>query len=486
MHPPLLELSAGAAASTILVEPGDRDDASVRASFVREVAGLDRNLVQGRPVTIAWPAGQMVDAEIEKHCVLDALGQLEPETVAYTFGGDDREPAWPQPITASRDADGWRIGVDTDRGRPAELVRAAERRLPEILKEISDGAVTIEFQGDGVVSRTLRAALVDAVTAMGPDRLTVSAQGQTDVLVPALLDAASLDDGAVRVAADPAGRSPEQLESDLEREFGELEIEPGATVVVGAGEIAETLRSRLVGHDSVARVELETDRGRVQVHPAFFTAVARSEAGARLDVADVDALAADEDAIRARIDHELPESFSPGDLAGTTVTVGWPGVRRPYEGALAALVEKLVALQPEAVCVDPGDGKPARQAWPEVPRTFVEIIGRKDDAEPPMAMLRVDATGGEADRDAVVGALQGLDASVVDGRRLLVVFAVDEQERATQVDDPVDSAVIEALKPRAAALLVLRGGRPRAKFEVVHSTLEAFAVGKEFFDPRTR
>lgn len=485
--PTLLELSAGAVASTLIVTPAGREDAAVRTAFAREIAGLDRSLIEGRPVTVAWPGDFDLDEESERTCIIEALGGLSPESVAYTFDGDAREPAWPTVITAEQSGDAWTVILDTDRARPVELARAVERRLPTFVGDFAGAAVTIAFRGEGAVSRSLRSALIDPITAVGPTRLEVDDRGVREVLLPRLLTVSAGPDNEVRIAAEVGGRSAEQVAADAARELADAGIGEGATVVLSADGLPDVVRDAVIGLEGVARVDLEGEQ-RVQIAPRLLADAERDGASVRLAVEDVSSLSTDDEAaLEARSAHEFPARVeSAGGLEGAEVTIVWPGVRRPYEGALARCIEWAVSANAASVRIDPQDGKPARVVWPEVKRTFVEVVGRLDTGEPPMTMLAIDATEGEADREPIVAALAAMEDDSLAGRRVLVVFRADEVEEPRADEDAVAAAVIESLRDRVAALLMFRGGGKRAKFEVVHSTLDAFAVGKKFFDPRAK
>ena len=217
---PLLISTPGDDAGLVEIRPAGRDRKGVLDSLAREAAGLSRT--SGLAVTIDLPADHSLDTELEA-ALLAALAPHSPATIACSFGGDNREPLAPAALEISPGPDGQlTIAIQTDAGKPAELVRAIERRMPTLSDKLSGADVTLQVTGDGAVSRSMRRTLLQQLELAGVGFARLLDQGETVVLLPHLLSHASDDGGSRAVTVNEGGRSPEQLAQDLDSELTSL------------------------------------------------------------------------------------------------------------------------------------------------------------------------------------------------------------------------------------------------------------------------
>lgn len=476
--PPLLEVEEGAGGVVVRVRDGGRDRAAIIASFAREAA-MHKSRLTGRPVTVDWPAGFALDEALEKTCLEATLGACRPTSVACTFGGENREPFLPRPVAVSSAKEAATLRVDTDTGKPAELMRALDRSLGRTAAELAGKSVRVEIHGAGTTSRGMLRKIEEAGRRAGVRRLEIEEGGVVDVVLPPLLHV-DKDGGAVRVEVTPSDRTPAQVDLALQRELEAAEIAQGASWTLQAsGQDDALVRAALAR--GASRVVLE-GASPLQVHPPLLGAERTGDA-----LVLRAAPSGDEASVTAQIEHELPRLLTAqGDLSPVAVTVVWPGAKDASAGPLAALVERLVAASPRVVLLDQGRGR-ARQLHPEVVPDYVTLLGRKDDPAAPLAMLGIDQGRGDAHLERVQAKL-AMFAPLLEGRRVLLVLRDDGRDRPFAGDDPLLTAVRAFVDSRSAATLVFRGvdANRRPYFEAVHSTTEQVKVGTRFADPRPR
>jgi hypothetical protein len=477
--PRLLRTAVRGDQGAIRVEPAGRDRRALIAAFRREAAGL-AEVVADKRVTVDWPAGTELDAELERACLGEALGALHPKTLSCTWQGEDREPFVPAPVTFRVEAgDLHLIHVDTEVAKPVELVRAIERRVGAVAPELRGKAARIEIRGSVAASRTMVRRLRELCEGGGALRLELDAQGQVDVLLPALLRIEPDGAGTVLIAAEAGGRDAEQVEAALQRELDAAEIPAGAAFVVEPSPLAETVVAAVVGRGA-SRVSLGGERP-VQVHPALFGTPEQDGASLAL----VAQPAGDEPVLLAQIERELgPLLDAIGPLAEVDLTLVWPGAGDPQAEPVARTLEAILARGPRRLRLDDGVGRPV-QLFPEIVPDYVVELGRKDDAVPPLLMLGIDLVEGEAERARVLDKLAGF-AELAAGRRVLLVGRDQGHDEVFDAGAPLGAAVREALVGTAAAVLAFRGadahGRPH--FEVLDSNLESLPIGQRIRDPR--
>lgn len=483
LSPPLLTVAATQDGTILTVTPEDRSPAALRAAFRRESPGLAAD-VAGRPVTVDWPGNFVVDDDLENECILGDLARHEPRSIAYSFGSQNREPVQPSPVTVRRKEEGGEtvglVQLDSDAGRPGEVMRAFERRFRRAREELGKGRVDVEVLGSGLITRTMRRSLQEQLSAAEVEDARLVVGGVREVLLPRLLTFEELSGTEFRVQVTPGGRDAAQVERDAAAELEERGLEHAATVRVARSPHELAVVAALVAHGA-ARVFLESAGGAC-VHPALFAAPEREgddlvlRATPRLDTDD----------LLRQVGHELPAILSAADALGEVrVTLVWPDAVAPYAGALARAIDLVVAAGPAVLLVDSGEGGRPRQVYPEVVREWVTLLGRRDEAEPPLSLLGVDYTAAPDDIAAIEEKLSGM-GEVVDGRRVLVVFRAEGADVAAHDAHPLARAVRTSLEPRVRSLLFYRdAGRPEGPhFEVVYSTVDGLAVGTRVRDPR--
>lgn len=511
--PKLLQLAPGA--ETVLrVHPAGRGRGALLVAFRREVGPLAPAL-QGKAVVVDWPAGTTIDAELEQACLREALGGAGAKAVACTVGGEQREPFVPPPLSLAEQGDLRLVRLDTDAGKPAELVRAVERRVPAMANALRGKAVRVTIGGSAAPSRTLLRAVCGAIEAAGSPRIEVEDKGKVDVLVPPML---TVQKGAagVRIAAVTADRDPQQQAVALQRELDAAELPKGGLFTLSPSSATEALVAALVARGA-SRVLLDGNVP-LQLHPPLFAAPERT--GARLVLRA--APGPDATITGRQLERELPPLLADQkDLGKASVVVVWPGVGDPPAGTAVALVQALVAAGAAEVQLDGGDGKPF-QVHPPVPvlelepepaaatapapqpvaaaptppagspavaagSAVIELLGRRDDAVPPLVLLGVPA-GEDAAQVAMVQ--QQLEAHLprLRGRAVLLVPRANGQDVPVRRPDALVAMLGAVVPTTAAATLVFRGpdaqGRPH--FQVLHSTLRALPKGSVFGDPRAR
>ncbi|MBM4060161.1 MAG: hypothetical protein FJ265_03555 [Planctomycetes bacterium] len=498
--PKLLEVVAGAE-TTWRVVPNGRSRLAVLAAFRREAADAAAGL-RGKALLVDWPAGFALDAEVER-CLAEALGGCK--VLACTVGGELREPFLPAPLVVGGDAALRTVRLDTDTGKPAELVRAIERRLPAAGAQLRGAVVRLLFAGSAPPSRTLLRTLCTAIEAAGCARLEREDRGAIDVLLPPML-AIARDGAAVRVAVAAGPRDAAQQQLAIVRELDAAELPKGTVVALSPSPATEALAAALIARGA-ERVRLEGPVP-LQLHPALFgppeAKFQRLVLRARPD--------SDPAIAGAQLAHELPGLLAARrDLPKTTVVLVWPGAKAPLAGLAADAVQRVVAAGAREVHVDGGDGKPfqvhppvlapaptaaaapaapaAGQPAPAAPAAatgaLVTVLGRRDEAVPPMVLLGIEA-GTEAAHVAAVRQQLEPHLGRLRGRAVLLVLRRGGADVPVRRPDELVAMLGEVARGSAAATLVFRGpdaqGRPH--FQVLHSTLRALPVGAPFGDPR--
>lgn len=490
--PPLVAVAAGAE-TTLRLVPTGRSRAQILAALRAEV-GEHVPATKGKVVVLDWPAGFALDAEAEA-CVREVAAVLQPKALLCTVAGEHREPFVPDPVAVASNGNELVIRLDSEAGKPLELQRALERRLPKRIDGASDRTVRVQVVGGAALSRTLWRSVVSALERTGVQRLLVEEAGAVDVVLPHLLTA-SRSAAGLRLAAMTAGRDAAQQARALTREIDGVGIAEGDTVFVGGGAAADAVVAAAIAKGA-ARVLLDGDEP-LQVHPPLFAPPEKKGLNVRFPVrGGADAAMAARQAAR-----ELPSLLGQaGSLVGATCTVVWPGgdAEGPAMRQIAtALVERRVAR----LLFDRGDGKP-RLLYPAPAPTaapvaaaaavatpagaLVELLGRRDEAVPPMAIVGVAAGTGDRHVAAVAAELEP-HLPRFRGRAILVVLRANGRDVPARKPDAMTAMLGRLLANAAAATLVFRGpdakGRPH--FQVLHSTLRALPVGAVFADPRTK
>lgn len=509
--PKLLELVSGS--ETVLrVSANGRSRSAVLAAFRSEL-GEHAGALKGKAVVVDWPAGFAIDAAVETAL---AAGLGGTKVVVCTIGGEQREPFLPGPVVVAGDGELRTVRLDTDAGKPAELTRAIERRLPAVASTLRGKTVRVQIAGSAAPSRTLLRTLCGAIEAAGCTRLELEDRGTIDVLMPPLLTISKGQDG-VRIAAVAAGRDPGQLVLALQRELDAAELAKGASFTLGQSTITEALVAALVARGA-GRVLLDGNVP-VQVHPPLFAAPERKGERLTLRAAPV----ADAAITGKMLERELPGLLAAQkDLEKAVVVLVWAGASEPLAGPVAAAVGKLVERKVREVQIDAGNGKPF-QVHPPVPVLELEaepapasaaapaaaaaprpasvpasvpasaggellrVLGRLDEAVPPMLLLGVEAGSDDAHVAAVQQQLQEHLARF-RGRCVMLILRSQGQDVPVRRPEPLVAMLGQVVATTAAATLVFRGpdaqGRPH--FQVLHSTLRALPRGATFGDPRQK
>lgn len=409
--------------ATVTVDPAGRGRAGLLAALRREAPGLSRT--DSLPVTIDWPAGFELDEEIER-AFEDALAPFSPKSVSYTFGGQDREPVRPAALTLSRDATGGLIyDLNTDTGKPSDLVRAIERRLPAAMSELAGQQLAINIQGSGAMSRSMRRALHDGLQAVGVAGARLIDHGTAEVLLPHLLASEEDGDSGLRLIVSDAGRDDEDWNRAFEDELPPIleqhRLSEVTLTVVWPGANADDARvnraiERLIAADPAAVLLRSGDDGPVQLYP-----------------------------------EELPEIEEPQPEPATDAIP---------EGSSAS-------ISATAPCVT--------------------VLARRDQGTPPMVMIGVDWFDDASAVGSIEAALTSLSVELAT-KRVLVVFRAEGRDHEGPDAHPLVLAVRTALSGQVAALLEFRGTQPAtpAHFQVTHSTLDELPLKMKVSDPRAR
>ena len=475
--PRMLQITGGPDGVVVRVRSGDRGRSAMLAAFRREVRGRHEELT-GAQVIVDWPEGFIIDAEIERSCLHEALSAISPRSVACSIGGEGCEPFVPAPVTFGATGNLRTVRIDADAGKPGELVRAIERRMGKAAGDMQGQPVRVEIVGSGAASRTMMRAIRSMARQAGASRLELVEQDNIDVLLPELLRT-TIDGNQVMIAAAAAGRDGAQLERAMKRELAAIDLPSSAEVTVSGSPVAEQVIAAVIA-GGAARVLLGGDE-LVQVHPALFSAAERD--GDRLCITARPG--ADGAVVGAQVARELPALLAAeGSLTGLDVVLTWPGGRDQHVDPVAAAQQAIIAAAPARLLFDDGDERP-RQLFPEVVPEYVTVLGRKDDADPPILMLGL-AVGHDSDDTTKVLEWCEDHAELFDGRRVLLVLRDDARDRPIRDDDAMVTAVRGLIDPRATATLLFRGvdARRIPFFEVVHSGTNGLAVGVRVADPR--
>jgi len=524
LWPPVLQCERGAEVR-LLVQPHGRERAAVLAAIAAELPAHSAMLA-GATVVVDWPAGFALDAEVDALLAKVFAGAARG---ACTVAGDLREPFHPLPLRASGDATQRRIELDTDAGKPPELVRAVERRLPAIAATLRGSAVRLVLQGAAAPSRTLLRTLVAAIETAGCTRLEVEARGadgkpSLDVLLPPLLTI-SQDQSGVRLAAVAGGRDAAQIGLALARELDAAALAKGCHCTVSTSSATAALVAALVARG--AGKVLVDGPSLLQVHPPLFAAAERK--GAQWSVRATPG--AEEAMLTRQLEAELPALLAKaGRLQGAEAVVVWPGAGDPPAGAVADLVAKLVAQGVASVELDAGDGRPF-QVHPPVPElelveeveaapaatvaaaapvaaapvaaaasaaavpvgdALLRVLLRRDESVPALLVLGVEAgaDAGGVDANHAAAAMAQLQQHLprFRGRAVLLVLQHQGQDVPLRRAQPFATQLAQAVATTAAATLVFRGpdAAGRSHFQVLQSTLRALPVGAAFGDPRAK
>ncbi|MGA1523198.1 MAG: hypothetical protein ACO4CT_06605 [Planctomycetota bacterium] len=479
--PALLRAAAAEDGSraALQVQPGGRGESAVIAAFRREV-GAHRDLLRGREVTVDWPAGYALSPVLETACLGDLLLAQGPKSIACSFGGADREPFFPAPVQIDEASSPAVVCIDTEAGKPVEVLRAIERRVAPWAAVGSRGKdVRVEFQGQGTVSRSMTRRVLEMFEQGGASRLEAVQDGVSDVILPPLLKSESAG-GEVTLTPAAAGRTPEQVDAALAREIDAADWPAnGAFKITEPDDLADRLAALLAARGA-ARVVVGTTEP-VQVHPSLFGPLEADGQQLKLHACP----GPDEEAVRAQIEREVPMLLAAReDLATHDVTLVWPHGRKG-DPLVQATLAAIQAAGPGRVLLE-GTGR-ARQVFPEIRLDYVSVLGRRDAEEAPLILLGIDVCPEDEDTDAhLARVLEKLGLVDVDGRRVLLIGRDEGRDLAVDPADALFGAVCTAAQERAAATLVFRGadrhGRPH--FEVQGSKLEALPVGTRVGDPR--
>ncbi len=517
--PKLLQLVVGNE-TTLRVVPNGRPPATVLATFRSEV-GEHAGATKGKLVAVDWPAGFAVDAEGERVLVEGLSGA---KAVVCTFAGEHREQFLPAPVTFGGDGELRTVRLDTDAGKPVELVRAIERRVPAAQSSLRGKAVRVQIAGSTAPSRTLLRSLCGAIDAAGCSRLELEDRGVIDVLLPPMLTIGK-GAGGVRIAAVVGGRDAAQQGLALQRELDAADLAKGASCTVAQSTATEALVAALVARGA-ARVSLDGNIP-VQLFPPLFAAPERKADRLTLRATPV----ADAAILGKMVERELPALLAAQkDLHKAKVVVAWAGAKEPLAGPLAAVVQELVQRQVREVLIDGGAGAPF-QVHPPVPVLEMEpevepveatssagdstraaaptaaskaapaptpslapmaeggslltVLRRSDEAVPPTLLLGVEAGNDAAHVAAVQQQLQEHLARF-RGRCVMLILRSNGQDVPVRRPEALATMLGQVVATTAAATLVFRGpdaqGRPH--FQVLHSTLRAMPRGATFGDPR--
>jgi len=413
--------------------------------------------IEGQDVEFDWPSDSTPDAD-----VTGLLVAANPASVVYTIGKEQDELVHPAPVSFQTEDDVLICGVDTSIGKPAVLVPAIERAMRA--QSVAGQKVELHILGGGMLTRTMRAAMVNALLEGDAAQARLVEGDDSEFLFPALLDFEALDSGHVRLTVTVADRSPEEVASAFAGEFAASDLAQGATLRVADAMFVARLVE--VGAD---RILLEGDTD-VQAHPTLIRATSKDGDRILIDAAP------DADDVQAQVDRELEAVLTGfGDLTSAEITVSWPG----ESDARAVMLERILAAGPALLSLD--DAGEVTQLHPPTVRTCVDILGQREGGDLPMIMLGID-TGDDEAVSAALGELQ----ERIQGRRVLVVYRTDGREVAGAADDAVVQATRAALGSAARAVLQFcpKTRAAPAHFEVVATNVEAVVLGSKVKDPR--
>lgn len=515
--PPLISVRTGKEVELRLT-PNGRSRAAVLSTFVRELAEHHDDTA-GKDVVVDWPQDFALDEEAVQ-TLEEAVKAMAPHRLACTVHGDDREPFVPAPIHFGVDGDVQVVVVESEAGKPKELQRAIDRRLPAHLAKLHGQAVRIEVHGEVALSRTLRTSICGAVAEAGAMRLELAEGGDVDVLLPPMLAVAEGDQG-MTISCVVDGRNEAQQQRAVVRELEGVEVALQSVTIKDSS--AASFVADYVLEQGASQVMLDGAEP-MRLHPPLFESVDKKGKQAQFAVEPTGDAAMD----ARMLDKELLDRLKAiGMLVGASVTVTWPNGDADSEAVqklLAALRDKKaskvvlvrgegdeVQLHPEpqpaaeevpeltaddAVAEAPAADKPAASAAtpPPIPAaaastdgSLLKLLGRRDESVPPMVVLGVAAGDDEAHLQAIVGELE-VHLPRFAGRAVLLVPQQNGVDVPVRKSSPLVQLLGQAVPQVAAATLVFRGpdaqGRPH--FQVLHSNLRALPVGGTFGDPRAK
>ncbi|MBL8735050.1 MAG: hypothetical protein JNL12_01355 [Planctomycetes bacterium] len=530
--PGLLEVGKGAEV-VVRVLPNGRSRDAVLAALVQEAAGLQSS-TKGKPVLVDWPRDFVVDAAALT-ALHTAASVMAARSVAFALGGELREPVLPVPITCTADGERLLLRLDSEAGKAAELQRAFDRATAPLLATWRGRSLRVQIAGSAVVSRTLLRTICSAIEAAGVMQLEVEEAGVVDVLLPAMLTFANHGD-AISVAAVPGKRDAAQVQLALVRELDALSLPAGGSFVVGASSASDAVLAALQARGA-ARLVLDGPEP-VQVHPPLFAAPQKKVQTIRLELQP----GGDPAMTRRQLARELPSVLAGlSGLSTATVQVVWPGID-PAAPELASLVAALADKKAKKVVLEQGKDKPltlhpapqpkvvpaevptgveaaaasagvlaqvpspaaapavrarvsagtaASAAAPTnsapLPATaaHLTVLGRRDEAVPPMVLLGV-AVGTDPAHVAAVEAELQAHLPRFRGRSVLLVPQQGGRDVPVRKPDALVDMLRRVVPTGAAATLVFRGpdAQGRAHFQVLHSSLRALPIGGVFADPR--
>ena len=490
------------------LDANGRSRSAVLRALARECpAHVDAT--RGKAVVIDWPAGFALDAEVVDGALAQAIAVLQPKRLSCTVAGEGREPFAPAPFAVGEAAGVRTLRVDLDAGKPADLMRAFERRLSAMQASWRGQSVRVVLAGDSAPSRSLVRGICGAVEAAGAMRLEVDDHGSIDLLLPAMLTVGKSGD-AIKVSALAGDRNEAQQDAALARELEAAGIAKGATVRV----VPSPLEAKVVAAviKAGAGTVILDGAAPVRVHPAMLSCTGKGKT-LTLSVTPSGDAAMDERQWR----RELPAVL--GGLAGKEVSVVWAQTELPSE-----FVAALVGGGVEVVLHDQGDGMamqvhPPIEAIPVEPEPevapaaaapavatsaapaaavppmpamagtakqgLVSVLARHDRGVPPTAVLALAAGEGDEHAADVAASLAAMQAAFA-GRAILLVLRKDGKDVPVRGNSTLVRAASGAVAATAAATMVFRGpdeqGRPH--FTVVQSRLRGLRVGAAIGDPR--
>jgi hypothetical protein len=499
--PKLITAAPSGGELLLRLQANGRSRAAMLAAFAQEVPE-HAAAAKGKVLVVDWPAGTAIDAEIEA-ALLAAVTASGAKGLVATIGGDQREPFAPAPVQFRTDGELRVVRVDSEAGKPAELQRAFDRRLPQHQKDLRGKAVRVQIAGSAALSRTLLRSLCGAIEAAGATRLELEESGATDVLLPPMLKVTRTGD-AVRIQAQLDGRDDAQQAKAMVRELELAGVLAGQTVAIEPSSAAEAI-AKVVTGKGPARVVL-AGPAPVQLFPPLFAPAEKKGTAVRLLAQPH----GDWAMLGRQLDRELAAVLGGlGPIANATVTVVWPGADLAAE-PFAKLVAGLVGKKPAKVLLDAGSGNavqvhppvvapapaapiagaasaapaPVAAAVPPGSR-LLTVLARRDDAVPPIVVLGVEAGTGP-EHLAAVEAQLAEHLPRLARRSVLLVLQRGGQDVPVRKPDALVDLLRRLVPTTAAATLVFRGpdaqGRPH--FQVLHSTLRALPVGGTFGDPR--
>ncbi|MBL8748742.1 MAG: hypothetical protein JNK78_06250 [Planctomycetes bacterium] len=525
LWPKLLTATQGAEL-TLRVVPNERDRVTVMAAFRRECLE-HASAAKGGAVVVDWPAGFVLDAEVEE-ALQAAARALAPKSLACTVAGEHREPFFPDVVLLVAEGAGHTFRIRSDAGKPVEVQRAIDRRIATAAAAMRGKAVRVQVTGGVALSRTLLKSVCTAIEGAGASRLEIEDGATVDVLVPPMLRVTKGAPNELRIAGEAGGRDAAQQALALKREIETAGVTAGSAVCVAEGPLAESIVAAVIAR-SAGSVVIDGPAP-IQVHPPLFGAPEKKGAAVRLVVNP----GGDAAMVARQVDRELQGALGRLGVLGTAgVTVVWPGATAAHEGFVRVL-KGLLAKKAAKVFLDSGDGKvvqvhpatvspfapppptpvsiqrpaasaraaiapaaplapvsvegaPAAPAPTFVPDgiTRISLLARKDDAMPPMVLLGV-ADGADAAHVAAVEHELTGQLPRLRGRCVLFVLRAGDQDVPVRRDGPLVAVLRRLASKAAAATLVFRGpdAKDRPHFQVLHSTVRAYPPGAAFADPR--